>query len=47
MTRRDAHAVTKGRFRDREAQNASPRLACRWSPTSERRFRTVCLNSAT
>jgi len=40
MTRRDANAVAKGRFLDRKAQK--PRLACRWSPTPEKRFRTVC-----
>jgi hypothetical protein len=44
MTRRDANAVAKGRFLDRKAQK--PRLACRWSPTPEKRFRTVWLNSA-
>jgi hypothetical protein len=44
MTRRDANAVAKGRFLDRKAQK--PRLACRWSPTPEKRFRTVCLTSA-
>jgi hypothetical protein len=44
MTRRDANAVAKGRFLDRKAQK--PRLACRWSPTPEKRFRTVCKNFA-